>query len=265
MPLAARAETCRFSGTTSYDGRVAVRTETTRVDDLLTLDVTVEFTVHAWMTDYRYLGQEITTWSVGKGQNGLLRSVAVNQRSLADGGIKRQQWDVFSRTGAGLEGYRVQAKSLADFRQRHPGFVSHWAPTGFGRPWLADYSRAGAERRPDLDLPASGVRTPLAFAFYWSRFLPAGGGAVPLVLPSFKRDKQLSLSFGAATAGDGWRRWSTELRHPALESRPAPTAAAWVSLDHYLLQLDFDVATHWAAGHAHLRADGCLGVQIGPE
>lgn len=264
-PLAARAETCRFTGTTSYDGRLAVRTGAAQVDGLLTLDVTVEFAVHAWMTDYRYLGQEITTWSVGEGQGATLRSVAVNQRSLADGSIKRQQWDVFTRNGTRLEGYRVQAKSLADFRQRHPGFVAHWAPAGFGQPWLADFPRAGAERRPDLDLPAGDVQTPLAVAFYWSRFLPPGGGAVSLILPGFKRDKQVSLSFGPATLpgthpimpNEGWRRWSTPLRHPALDTRPASLATAWVSPDQHLLQLGFDVHTGWASGKTILHAEGC--------
>jgi hypothetical protein len=151
MAPVAHAETCRFAGTTSYDGRLVARTETTQVDDILTLDVTVEFAAHAWMTDYRYFGQEITTWSVGDGQRAALRSVAVNQRSLADGSIKRQQWDVFTRNGPRLEGYRVQAKRLVDFQQRHPGFVSHWSPASFGQPWLADFRHAGAERRPDLD------------------------------------------------------------------------------------------------------------------
>ncbi len=65
VSLAAHAKTCCLTGTTSYDGRLAVQFDTTQVDGLLTLDVTVEFTAHAWMTDYRCLGQEITTWSVG--------------------------------------------------------------------------------------------------------------------------------------------------------------------------------------------------------
>ena len=272
VSLAAHAETCRFNGTTSYDGRLAVRSDATRVDDLLTLDVTIEFTVHAWMTDYHYLGQEITTWSVGEGRSAALRSVAVNQRSLSDGSIKRQQWDVFTRNGPRLEGYRVQAKHLIDFQQRHPGFVPHWSPASFGQPWLADFRRAGAERRPDLDLPAGDVQTPLALAFYWSRFLSPNGGPVSLVLPSFKRDKQVLLSFGPAmpsgtpngTPGEGWRRWSTPLRHPALETRPASLAAAWVSSDHNLLQLGFDIHTTWATGQAILRAEGCQGFQISP-
>jgi hypothetical protein len=58
VSLATHAETCRFTGTTGCNGRLAVWADTTQVDDLLTLDVTVEFTIHAWMTDYRYLGQE---------------------------------------------------------------------------------------------------------------------------------------------------------------------------------------------------------------
>lgn len=259
LPGLARAETCRFTGSTSQDGRLTVQTTTTQADRLTTVGVTVEFTIHAWMTDYRYLGQEITTW---RGTE--LQSIAVNQRSLADGDIKRQQWDVFTRTGSRLEAYRVQAKYLADFRQRHAGFAAHWSPATFGQPWLNDYRQANAERRPDLDLPAAGVRTPLAFAFYWSRFLPQDGTRVSLVLPSLKQNKTTGLQLAPATSGDGWLRWSTELRHPGLETSPASLAAAWVSPGHYLLQLGVDLHTSWTAGRAMLRAEGCQGVQITP-
>lgn len=265
LPAAARAEVCRFTGTTSHDGRLAVRAGATRAGDLLTIDVTVEFTVRAWMTDYRYLGQEITTWSVGEGRRPGLRTVAANQRSLADGSVKRQQWDVFTRDGTRLAAFRVGAKTLADFRQHHPGFVPHWPPAGFGQPWLTDFDRAGAARRPDLDLPATDVQTPLAFAFFWSRFLPPGGGLYSVVLPGFKHDKQLPLGFGAAMPGTGWSRWSTPLRHPALASGPDSLAAAWVSGSHDLLQLAFDVHTGWVSGDAILRTAGCEGVPVSPD
>ena len=259
LPCVARAETCRFTGTTSQDGHLSVQATTTQADGLTTVGVTLEFTIHAWMTDYRYLGQEITTW---RGPE--LQSLAVNQRSLADGDIKRQQWDVFTRNGPRLDAYRVQSKYLVDFRQHHPGFVSHWPPASFGQPWLDDYRRATPERRPDLDLPAAGARTPLAFAFYWSRFLPQDGTRVALVLPSFKQNKVSILDLAPATPGDGWLRWSTELHHPGLETSPASLAAAWVSPDHYLLQLGFDIHTSWVSGRALLRAEGCQGIQIRP-
>ena len=259
-PAVAGAETCRFAGTTSQNGHLAVQTTTAQAAGLTTVGVTVEFTIHAWMTDYRYLGQEITTW---RGTE--LQSIALNQRSLADGDIKRQQWDVFTRAGPRLDAYRVQAKHLADFRQRHPGFVAHWPPANFAQPWLDDYRRAGAERRPDLDLPAAGARTPLAFAFYWSRFLPPAGTRVAVVLPSFKQNKVTTLDLAAAVQGEGWLRWSTELHHPSLEASPASLAAAWVSPDHYLLQLGVDLHTSWASGRAMLRAEGCEGIQIMPD
>ncbi len=260
LPGLARAETCRFSGVTTQGGRLSVLATTTQADGLTTVDATVEFTIHAWMGDYRYLGQELTVW---RGPE--LQSIAVNQRSLAGGDIKRQQWDVFTRSGARLEAYRVQAKYLADFRQRHPGFVAHWPLASFGQAWLADYRHASPVRRPDLDLPAAGTRTPLAFAFYWSRFLPPAGGRVTLVLPSFKQNKSTDLVLASATPGEGWLRWSTELHHPALESSPASLAAAWVSPDHYLLQLGLDIHTDWASGRATLRAEGCQGVQVRPD
>ena len=114
----------------------------------------------------------------------------------------------------------------------HPGFVQHWTPASFGQPWLQDYQAARPERRPDLDLPASDAQTrsPLALAFYWSRFLPPAGGAAPVVLPGFKRDKESDLHFGPAVAGQGWLRWSAPMRHSGLESSPASLAAPGIAV-----------------------------------
>ena len=259
LPGAGRAEICRFGGETSQGGRLAVRTETSEAGGRMTVDVRLEFTVHAWMTEYRYLGQEITEWTAAG-----LQSIAVNQRNLADGRVKRQQWDVFARAGDGLEARRAQAKYVADLRQRHAGLMAHWPAESFGRPWLADFARANPERRPDLDLPATDARTPLALAFYWSRFLPPEGAAISLVLPSFKRNKTTTLRLGAAVPGEGWRRWSTELQHAGLAGSPASVAAAWVSPENYLMQLGLEVHTRWVSGTAVVRAQGCEGVQLKP-
>ena len=215
LPCIARAETCRFTGTTSQNGHLSVQATTTQADGLTTVGVTLEFTIHAWMTDYRYLGQEITTW---RGPE--LQSLAVNQRSLADGDIKRQQWDVFTRNGPHLDAFRVQSKYLTDFRQHHPGFVAHWPPATFGQPWLDDYRRATPERRPDLDLPAAGARTPLAFAFFWSRFLPQAGARIALVLPSFKQNKVSTLELAPRHAG----RWLAPLVDRVASPRPGNLA-----------------------------------------
>ncbi len=261
-PALARAEICRFAGNTSHDGRVAVRTETTEAGDTTTVDVQVSFAIDSWLGDVRYFGEEATSWRAGA-----VQSIAVNQRTVVDGSIKRQQWDVFLRNGDRLEAYRVQAKRLADFQARHPGFVRHWALSSFGQPWLSDYRAAPPERRPDLDLPASaaGLRTPLSLAFYWSRFLRPGGGNADVVLPGFKRDKDTDIRFGPAVPGEGWLRWSAPMVHPGLESRPPSLAAAWVSPQGYLLQLGLEVHTTWASGQALIRAQGCQGVQIRPE
>ncbi len=259
VACAARAETCRFSGTTSHDGRLTARVETVETDGLLTVDVTLEFRISAWVSEYRYLGQEISTW-----RGGDLLSLAVNQRSLSGSDIVRQQWDVFTRSGDTLLASRVQAKRLAEFRQRHPGFVRHWPTANFGQAWLADYARAAPERRPDLDLPAAGITTPFAYAFYWSRFLPLSGTTATVVLPGFKQNKLTRLAFGPAATGDGWHRWATPLQHPGLDSSPPSLAAAWVSPSGYLLKLGMDVSTAWATGRATIQADGCTGVQIRP-
>ena len=255
----AAAEICRYAGTTSHAGQVAARTEVSQAGGALTVDVTVALTATtAWFFDLRYLMQEISIW-----RGGQLQSVAVNVRYGVDGRVRRQQWDVFVRGPGGLEARRVQAKTLAEFRRRHPGFVGHWAPAAFGQPWLQDYAGAAPERRPDLDLPAAamppGLRPPLALAFYWSRWLAPGGGAVPVVLPGFKQHARADLAVAAAVPGEGWRRWQAPLRHPALSAGPASTADAWVSADGHLLQLAFDVHAPQGSAQGVIRAQGCEG------
>lgn len=262
-PPAAATEVCRFEGTISRDGRVAVRTEVTGDGESITVDVTVALNVSAWFAEWRYLGQEISTWRGGE-----LQSVAVNARTVVDERIKRQQWDVFVRRPGGFEAYRVQAKTLADFQRLHPRFVRHWPLASFGQSWLPDYAASGAERRPDLDLPASavapGLRSPLALAFYWSRFLAPEAGAAPVFLPGFKRNARTELDFGPAQEGEGWRRRQAPLRHPALGTGSS-SVAAWVSPDGHLLQLALDVHASAGSGQAVIRAQGCQGIQVAPR
>ncbi len=259
----ARAESCRFSGSTNHDGRIVVRTDVTERDGLLTVDVALSISASVLLYGVQVLTEEISTW-----RNAELQSVAVNGRTVVDGTIKRQQWDVFVRDAGGLQARRVQAKRLEDFVRRHPGFVGHWSLAGFGQPWLTDYAGAAPEVRPDLSLPASaiprGLRSPLALAFYWSRFLPPDGGSAPLFLPGFKHDARADIAFAPAIAGEGWRRWVAPLRHPGLEDGSASTAAVWVSPDHYLMQLAFDVHAHLGTGRALLRTEGCQGLQVAP-
>src|SRR5271166_5688449 len=121
---ASAAEVCRFAGTTDFAGQVAVTTDVASEDDVTKVDVTVTFesTTMFWPR-IRYLVEEVSTWQTGE-----LQGVAVNSRYLVGDHIVRQQWDDFQRGTNGLQAYRVQAKTLADFRSKHPGFVQHWDP-----------------------------------------------------------------------------------------------------------------------------------------
>ncbi len=213
-----------------------------------------------WIFDAEYLAEEISTW-----RDGELTGVAVNNRTLSDGRAVRQQWDVFTRgTAGGLEGWRVQARTAAEFRRKHPAFARHWDPAAFGVAWLQDYRGAAPERRPDLDLPRGamppGLRTPLAAAFYWMRWLPPRNSALPIFLPGFKRDARVDLAVTpAAVAPNGaWRMWRTPLRYPALEDGLSE-AQAWVSPDGHLLQLAFDLHARQGHGQGVVRAVGCEG------
>ena len=191
---ASASEVCRYAGTTDYAGHVSVTTDVSATHGLTRVDVALAFeaTPMLWV-HVQYLIEEVSTWRAGE-----LESVAVNSRYSVGGHIVRQQGDEFERGTDGLQARRVQAKTLADFRRRHPLFVRHWDVVTFGLPWLADYPLASPERRPDLDLTGSplpsGLRSPLALAFYWVRQLPSDGQDVPVFLPGFKTERLVELA-----------------------------------------------------------------------
>ena len=214
------SETCHFAGTTDYDGHVAATTNVAASGDITTVDVDVTFdATMMYLFHTRYLVQEISTWRSGE-----LQGVALNTRYLVDDQIIRQQWDLFQRGPDGLQGRRVQAKNLEDFRQQHPGFTQHWDPATFGQPWLQDYPSASSERRTDLDLKGPPLppvlRSPLATAFYWIRWLPRTGQEMSVFLPGFKKDRLVKLAITGHSSAAG-AEWFAPLHYPTLSDQPA--------------------------------------------
>jgi hypothetical protein len=255
---AAAGEACRYAGTTDYDGRVAITTDASTENGITNVDVLVTFrAVTGFWLPVRYLIEEISTWRAGE-----LQSVSANYRYLLAGHIMRQQWDDFQRGPGGMQARRVQGKTLGDFRLKHPGFVEHWDPATFGQPWLQDYASAPPERRADLDLASptlpSGLRSPLAMAFYWVRWLPRGGADVPVFLPGFKTDRVAQLHITGAGA-DGGMMWQTPLRYPAFSDTPASSATAWTSPDHRLLRLSFELHGSRGSARGLIQQQGCEG------
>ena len=245
--LPALAEVCTYEGDASYQGHVSVRTEARTEGGLLTLRVTGRLVSSPWrLWDVEYLGDEITTW-----RGGVLQSIATNGRYWVNGGVNRQQWDVWTPGGAGLEASRVQAKRERDFKARYMRFAVHWPHAAFGREWLPSFATAAPERRPDLDLvhPSAGLRTPLALAFYWARFLPPGTASVPVFLPGFKRDSLVT----EALSHDG-NTWHMPLRHPALGTASSATA---VVEGETLRRLSVDAQETLDSGTATVTLVGC--------
>lgn len=203
----------------------------------------------------QYLIEEVSTWRAGE-----LESVAVNNRYSVGGHIVRQQWDEFERSTDGLQVRRVQAKTLADFRRKYPLFVQHWDVATFGLPRLADYPLASPERRPDLDLTGSplpsGLRSPLALAFYWVRHLPSNGKDVPVFLPGFKAERLVELPVAGAPFSGG-TRWRAPLRYSALSETPASTATAWTSRDGHLLQLAVELHAPRGSARGLIHQETC--------
>jgi hypothetical protein len=252
------AEVCQFAGPTDYAGRVAVTTIVSTVHDSTVVDVAATFdsaTMFVFGVHYRL--EEVSIWRGSR-----LEDVAVNSRYLFGHRIVRQQWDEFRRAADGMQAERVQGKTLADFRRRHPGFVRHWDPATFGQPWLLDYPSASPERRTDLDLHVSPsispLRSPLAMAFYWVRRLPDAAQDVPVFLPGFKADRLVDVRLAPAAVATG-TAWRTVLHYPSLSEREPSTAAALVSPDDRLLRIEFELHTVHGSGRGEIDLQGCGG------
>jgi hypothetical protein len=258
-------ETCRYSGATSYSGRVIVETRAATANGETSVDVTARVAARSFgLIDWQYLYQEIGTW-----RNGEPRSVGVNHRYSVAGIIQRQLWDVFNRTAGGMEAYRVQGKTLDDFQTRHPGFVSHWDSATFGEPWLRDYAAAPPERRADLDLPRAsmpaGLGTPLPLAFFWVRWADAGERTVPVFLPGFKRDARVDIRVAShGRDANGLLHLHTAVRSPQLSETEVSTGDAWISPDHHLVRVTFDARGDHGSAQGEVRLDGCEGEPPSP-
>lgn len=264
-PSAWANETCHYSGTTSYEGQVSVQTTAAMANGGLTVDVAARVKARSFgVIDWQYLYQEIGTW-----RDGELQTIGVNHRYSVLGSIRRQQWDLFKRTPGGMQAWRVQAKTLADFQSKHPGFVHHWSPAAFGENWLPDYAAAPPERRADLDLPrdrmAPGIGTPLLLAFYWVRWAGDEQRTVPVFLPGFKHDSRADIRVvPAGTEAGGLLHLHTSVRYPQLSETQASTGDAWVSPDHRLVRETFEAHSDSGSAHGELHLDGCSGAPPAP-
>jgi hypothetical protein len=254
------SETCQYSGETSYSGHLVVETKATTNNGETTVDVTARINARSFgVIDWQYLYQEIGTW-----QDGELQTIGVNHRYSLAGSIRRQQWDVFKRMLDGMTAYRVQAKTLADFQTKHPGFVRHWDPASFGQPWLQDYAAAPPERRADLDLPRismpSSLGTPLALAFYWVRWAGQKERTVPVFLPGFKHDARIDVRIvPLGIEANGLLHLRSSVRHRQLSATEISTGDAWTSADHHLVRVTFDARGNHASAQGDLHLEGCQG------
>ena len=260
---ASAEEICHFAGTTDFAGRVSVTTEAATANDTTHLDITARFDGR-WLVLFHvhYLTQEISTWRAGQ-----LESVAVNNRYLIGQHVIRQQWDVFQRAPGGFQAHRIEGKSFADFRRKFPRFAQHWDPATFGEPWLQDFASASPERRADLDLKLSArapeLRTPLAMAFYWDRWLPHGGEDIPVFLPGFKHDRLVNLPIETPSSSNP-TRWQASVLYPALSKTRPSTATAWISPDRHVVQLTLDLHRSGDSAEGVIHQEGCQGAPVPP-
>ncbi|MBV8457199.1 MAG: hypothetical protein JO122_11360 [Acetobacteraceae bacterium] len=249
------AEVCHFAGKTDFAGHVSAISDVATVNGTTTINVTARFG-GTWLVLFHvhYLTQEITTWRSGR-----LEMVAVNNRYLIGNRVSRQQWDVFQRRDGGFEAYRIEGKTLTEFRRQFPYFAQYWNPATFGQPWLGDFQRASPQRRRDLDLkqahPSSALQAPLALAFYWDRWLPWGTVDIPVFLPGFKHDRVAELT--VATQGADTR--TASVLYPALSRTRLSMVTAWQSPGRQVTQLALDLSTRGQTAEGIIRQQGCQG------
>ena len=248
-----------FSGRTDYGGHLKIAAASRTAGGRTEVDVTLELNATPLpLVQTHYVMEEISSWR----QDGI-EKVAVNDRYTFDGHIVRQQWDVYDRAGDGLHAFRVQGKRAGEFQRQHPDFVQFWNPDTFGKPWLDSYPYSGKARRPDLDLhqDPSSVRTPLAFAFYWLRWLPPQGSVVPLFLPGFKEQKLVRLTIGRTPdkLPERFSGWKAPLEYPYLSLTRPSVVLAWTSSDRHVQRLLFDLHGVEHSAQGFVQADGCSG------
>jgi hypothetical protein len=261
---ASAAEVCRYTGNTDYAGHLLVTSAVTAAGDRTIVDVAAVFdSTSMFLFGVHYLLEEVSVW-----RRRQLQNVAVNSRYLLGHRIVRQLWDEFQRGVDGMQAERVAAKTLADLRRQHPAFVQHWDPATFGQPWLRDYPSANPERRIDLDLHTTpfppALRSPLALAFYWVRWLPHLGQDIPVFLPGFKSDRLIEVPIAPtpAPAGNGWR---AVLHYPSLSEHQDSTASAVVSPDGHLLRIAFELHTAYGPGRGEITLQNCEGSPVPPS
>jgi hypothetical protein len=254
------AEVCRYAGTSDYNGRLSVVSTVEKSGGARIVDVaaSVKATQFFWV-ELQYWMEERSVW-----RDGRLDDLAVNTRYFVGAHIVRQIWDRFERGADGFHAWRVQGKKPAGFLAKFPGFAREWDVDAFGQPWVDDFRKLPPERRPDLDLATGDtgpdLRTPFALAFYWDRYLPAGGATAPVFMPGFKTDKIMQIAI-APGADSGI--WHAPLHYVALGETP-PSSATATTADGHLERLTFEL--HGAAGSAQgaLNELGCSGAPVPP-
>ena len=254
----AKAQTCRFAGATSYDGRLAITSVRSAVPGGVLVDVKLVLDAQPLpMFHTHYLMEEISL----SGAHGLAW-VGVNSRYRVDAHVVRQSWDLFVREPDGLKAWRIEGKRAGQFGRQHPLFAAHWDFSTFGQPWVEAFRHASPDRRADLDLDdmSDEVRVPLALAFDGVRGLPGRAVVVPVFLPGFKDRKRVDLAIGAAQpVGAGEVVRDAPLVYPDLSGAVRSTADAWLALDGRVLQLAFDLHGRQYGARATIRALGCGG------
>jgi hypothetical protein len=258
--LVQAAETCTYRGGGDYDAQIALTTIAERQGTTLRLRALWRLTARP-LPFYRfeYLVEEISEW---QGQR-LIR-LGLNLRHFVNGRIRRQQWDVFARTGDGFAAWRLQGKRAEELAGKHAGFARHWDVADFGQPWLADYPTAAAEARSDLALKPgeapAGLVPPFAAGFYLPRFAPAAPQRIALFIPGNKQQNRADLDVPApAPAPAGGHVWRITLESEKLGLDRGSQAVATIAPGGRLAAIRFRLLGFGMTAAGEIALQGCEG------
>lgn len=256
IPSFSQAETCLYRGTSDYSGKIEIKTVTWQERDLRHIRVLLSFQGRALLWKVHYLMDETSAW---RGDS--LQAVATNARTVINGDIKRQNWDVWHKEASGLEGYRIQGKESVHLAP-HGDFAKHWPVAAFGGPWLQDYAASQPSRRTDLDLGRElitpDLRSGLAAGLYWSRFLPATGIRAPIFIAGEKKQKIVILEAPAPIKqNNGSMLWQMPLRLGTLQTPEGRPAQMLVSAAGHLEKINLKIQHELGSAEAEIKRVSC--------
>ena len=247
-------EVFQFRGNSYYSGKMSAQTRVSTSGNTTTVQVL--FRIHATaalIVGIDYWMEELTTWSSGE-----LQTAATNTRYMVNDEIKRQSWKAFTKNNNMFEGYKIESKHPDQFKSRYPLLATIWELSSFGKSWLPQFYPSSPDRRSDYDVAVEpGLQTPLAFAFYYLRFLQ-NAAQVPVFVVGEEREKRVDLVLNSPEQLNGTKVWRVPFRAGPLKTADNKPARAEIGPDQQLHRLKLSMVHTMGSAEGELISEGCV-------